>query len=67
VRIGDTLEDIDEVPNSSIVQEKAGKVDFLIFGSFTLYFSWTQARVDLKALTDHFEGGLRVYSFDPCW
>ncbi len=21
----------------------------------------------LKALTDHFEGGLRVYSFDPYW
>jgi len=50
VRIGDTLEDIDEVPNSSIVQEKAGKVDFLIFGSFTLYFSWTQARVDLTVI-----------------
>jgi hypothetical protein len=22
---------------------------------------------NLKALTDHFEGGLRVYSFDPYW
>jgi hypothetical protein len=36
VRIGDTLEDIDEVPNSSIIQEKVGKVDFLIVGSFTV-------------------------------
>jgi hypothetical protein len=24
-------------------------------------------KITLKALTDHFEGGSRVYSFDPYW